>query len=82
MGDKTKWQARHPEQRKQVTNPTRLAPWGGPAQNDSQDVQWGSRGEILRRGTRHDLARLMDSGGRIGCVVSCCVAARMGPDKI
>lgn len=61
MGGQTEqMQARHPRARKQVTNPTRLAPWGGPAQNDSQDVQWGSRGKILRRGgrtARHDLSR-------------------------
>lgn len=51
MGDRqNKCRPDAPRARKQVTHPTRLAPWGGPAQNDSQDVQWGSRGKILRRG--------------------------------
>lgn len=47
---------------KQLTIPTRLAPWGGPAQNDSQDVQWGKCKNSPRGigggggGRRHDLA--------------------------
>lgn len=58
--------------REQLTIPTRLTPWGGPAQNDSQDVQWG-KCKILRRwdgGRRHDLAAADGLWGRIGLVVS------------